>query len=186
MGVGQHDPSVVGDEDGAGVDVAVDDAGRVQRGDGLGDRVGDQDGAFGVERRLAEDVAQGDPGDPLAHHVGAVALIDSVVHTDDVRVSQPARGDRRGQHVRRRLASGLAYDQGDGPAQHRVGALPDLTTRGVCVDVFVEAIAFAENLAGGGCAEGHHTGNARRSTTGHGMMPFAVVAHPLLLYPGCV
>jgi hypothetical protein len=37
-----------------------------------------------------------------------VAFVDCVVHADDVRVDQAARGDRGREHLDRRLAAGLS------------------------------------------------------------------------------
>ncbi len=177
VGVEEHDPAVVGDQDRAGMDVAVHDARGVQRGDRLGDRVGHQDGPFRVERALTQYVAQGEPGYPFAHQVGTVALVDGVVDRNEVRMYEPARGHGHGQHSGSGLAARLADDQCDRPAQNRVHPTPDLAAGGVGVDVLLEAVAVDENLAGGRRTEGHDARHTRR-LAGSGPTPIAFVAHP--------
>ena len=92
--VGEQHPAVGGDEDVAGLDVAVDEAGVVGGVEGRRDARADVDRQLGAEPGLhVEQLAQALAVDEL-HDDGLAALVlEHVVDGDDVRVGQAGDGD---------------------------------------------------------------------------------------------
>ena len=128
-------------------------------------------GPFGVQRGLAQHVAQGDADHPFADQIGPVALVDRVVDRHDVRVDQPAGRHGRGQHAGRRSPPGWRITTADRPAQDRrrcrarSGGRPRRCRRA---------------LPGGSARRGPRRQRAspKVMTPGSGPMRFAFVAHP--------
>ena len=85
--VGDLHLAVAGDEDVRRLDVAVDDAARVGRGERERDRDGRVDGPIGTDASLvAEDVGEAAPVDVLHDDVVGAGRLAPVVDADDVRV----------------------------------------------------------------------------------------------------
>jgi len=80
--VGQHDTTVVGDQDGPGVHVAVRHVGRVRGGDSAGHGVRDRSRTTRVQWTVGDKLAQRRTVDPLPDHVCPGLLVDRVVHID--------------------------------------------------------------------------------------------------------
>jgi hypothetical protein len=83
------------EEDVVGLEVAVDDAGGVRGGEGVGDLGGDLAGAGPREGFALEVAAQADAADELDDEEGAAAVEGAVVEgADDVRVIDGGGGHR--------------------------------------------------------------------------------------------
>lgn len=80
-----------GEEDGAGVEVLMEDAGVVERREGLGESEGEEEGGAGVEWARVEEVCEGDrvgwcaPGDPAFVAVEAGVEVSGEVGVMDLR-----------------------------------------------------------------------------------------------------
>jgi hypothetical protein len=173
-GVREDDPAVVADERRARMHVAVHHPGRVHRRQGIGDRVRDRGGPARIQRALlGHQLAQRLAVDPLAHHIRPLALVDSVVDADQVRVDDPARVHRGLQHLGRRLAARVTEHDRDRPAQDHVDAAPHLPAGTVVVDVFLEPITLGQDLTDGGGTEGHD----RPGIIGRGLVALADLGH---------
>ena len=93
--VGQQHATVGRDEDVAGLDVAVDEAGAVGLVEGAGDGGADVDRQLGPEPLLGvEQLAQALAVDELHHDRLAAVVDEDVVDADDVGVAEPGDGDR--------------------------------------------------------------------------------------------
>ena len=92
--VGQQHAAVRGDEDVAGLDVAVDEAGVVGGVERRGDARADVDRQLRAQPRLhVEELAQALAVDQLHDDGLAAAVLEHVVDGDDVRVGQAGDGD---------------------------------------------------------------------------------------------
>ncbi len=93
--VGEHHTPVGGDEDVARLDVAVDEAGTVGGIECGGDARADVDRQLRAQPRLdVEELAQALAVDELHDDGLAPAVLEHVVHGDDVRVGEAGDGDR--------------------------------------------------------------------------------------------
>ena len=93
--VGEQHPAVGRDQDVAGLDVAVDQAGAVRGVERAGDAGADVHRELGAEPLLlVEQLAQALAVDELHHDGLAAVVVDRVVDGDDVRVVQLGDGDR--------------------------------------------------------------------------------------------
>jgi hypothetical protein len=128
------------------MDVAVGHPGGVDGGDRRRDRVADRRRTGRVERALGHVVAQRGAVDPLAHHVRPVALVDGVVHADEVRVAHPAGRHGRVEHLLGRLPARVAEHHGHRPPQDDIRTPPHLPAGRVVVDVLFKTVPIREDL----------------------------------------
>ena len=128
--VGDLDPTVVGDQDVLGLDVAVDEAGGVRGREGLEHGVEeDQRLRRGQRAVLPQDVAQGAARHVLHGQVDQPVVLALVVHGDDVAVRQPSGGlglalEPRDEGLVVREV-GMHDLEGDDPVQAQVERLVD-------------------------------------------------------------
>ena len=84
--------SVVGDEDVGGLDVAMNDSGRVCRAERVGDLAGEGEQRFVLQRPARDQVPQGFPVKELHDEVGVTILLTDVVDGADVRMAKRRGG----------------------------------------------------------------------------------------------
>ena len=147
-GIGEHDPAVVGDQNGARVDVSVGHAAGVQGCHRPGHRVQHRCGALGVEwADFLHEVAQGRTFYPLADHKSAAAFVYGVIDADEIGMPDPARGDGRIQHLLGGLAAWVSHDDRHRPVQQLINTAPDMSPGAVVVDVPLQAVALGQQVS---------------------------------------
>src|SRR5205085_2405915 len=144
--------------------------------------------AVGVQRPLGDVLTQRPAVHPLADDVGAGALVDRVVHVDEVGVHDPARRDGGVQHLDGGRAARVPHDDRNRPAQYHVGAPPDQPAEGVVADVLLELVPLRQHLPDGGRAGGQHPRRTGRLGTfvhlGHPSSLPVELTLPVLTLPG--
>jgi hypothetical protein len=154
--VGELDPTVVGDQHVARLDVAVGDACDVRGGQPVGHLAPDLGDLLGRQRALLPQHGRERPRGQVLHHQPRPVLVHhDVEHADHVRVLQPRTDPALAQDALARLlervdAGRRGWCGGREQLLHRHGAVEQLVgcsphrAHGTCADALVESVTTAD------------------------------------------